>query len=464
MPVSLSPTFNVLSEHEFYTHVSGVMAAAQQAGCQFLSIGAALPAVDPLRVMAALMHASGQVDHFYVAQPTPGDIVAACGQVAAVVTTGAQRFQDLQRFSEQTLKHIWAVSPAEPRIFCQFAFRDAATTAVNRAFLPRWQIIRRQGQATLTLNGCLDAAGASGASLWQDWQLLWRTLASVLETPVECPPPLAIALPDLTAQSRFFIASVNRALELLEEKTLEKLVLACTTTVEQPRGFNWLGTLQNLQQQYPNCYVFSVGQDWQDVFLGATPERLVSIRDGRLWADALAGSRPRGQTDHEDQTLRQGLYHSPKERHEHQVIVEFLCQTLYQLGMTCEHPAEPRILELSNIQHLQTLIQAQVCHPIHILEIVAALHPTPAVAGYPPALAREWLTYLEPFDRNGYAAPLGWVTPQGEGEFIVGIRSAHLQGQRAHLFAGAGIVRGSEPEREWQEILLKLQAMISALT
>ncbi len=463
MPVSLPPTFDLWSEHEFHTHVRGVIAAAKQAGCQFFSIGAALPAIDPLRVIAALMQASHQPNHFYIEQPQAGDTVAACGQVTGAIASGEQRFQELQRFCQHTLNRLWAPPPAEPRIFCQFAFRDGATTAVNRAFLPRWQIVQRHGQATLTLNGRVDTAPSAAVNLWQDWQLLWRTLATVLESPPVCPPPLAIAFPALAEQSQSFMTGVTRALQLLEEEQLQKLVLACTLTVEQPSGFHWLGTLQNLRQQYHNCYIFSTGQDWQDIFLGASPERLVSIREGLLWADALAGSRPRGETDHEDQQLRDGLYHSPKERHEHQVIVEFLCQTLDQLGMTCEFPTEPRILELSNIQHLQTLIQARVCQPIHILEIVAALHPTPAVAGYPRARARQWLEQLEAFDRNGYAAPLGWVTPQGEGEFIVGIRSAHLQGTRAHLFAGAGIVKGSQPEREWQEILLKLQAMMSAL-
>ncbi|XFA72339.1 isochorismate synthase [Thermosynechococcaceae cyanobacterium Okahandja] len=463
MPVSLPPTFDLWSEHEFHTHVSGVIAAAVQAGCPFFSLGTALPPIDPLRLMAVLMQVSDQPDHFYLEQPHAGDSVAACGRVVAAVASGKRRFQELQRFCEHTLGRIWTTAPAEPRVFCQFAFGDGATTTLNRAFLPRWQIIQRHGQAVLTLNGRCDTVNSPEVALWEDWQLLWRAVASVLESPPVCPPPLAIALPGLADQSRAFMAGVNRALELLEEGRLEKLVLACTTTVEQPTGFNWLGTLHNLRQQYHNCYVFSVGQHWQDVFLGASPERLVRIENGLLWADALAGSRPRGQTDHEDQRLRQGLYHSPKERHEHHVIVEFLCQTLYQLGMTCEFPSEPRILELSNIQHLQTLIQARMGQPTHILDIVAALHPTPAVAGYPRAVAREWLSHLEQFDRNGYAAPLGWVTPQGEGEFIVGIRSAHLQGQRAHLFAGAGIVQGSQPEREWQEILLKLQAMVSAL-
>lgn len=457
MPVSLPLTFDLSSESEFYTQVTAGVQAAQQANCQFLSLGLPLSMVDPLMLLASLMQVSGESEHFYLEQP--GEIVAACGAVATTIVQGQQRFADLQRFSERTLSRVWAIAPAEPRIFCQLSFWDHS--AVDRGFLPRWQVIQRLDQVWLTLSCSLTTN--TPHLLWQDWQLVQQALAQLLANPPLCPPPLAIALPPLTEQYRQFITSVNRALKLLEEGELEKLVLAAALSLEQPKGFDWLGTLQNLRQQYANCYIFSVGQEQQQVFLGASPERLVKIADGVLCADALAGSRPRGQTLQEDQSLRNGLYHSPKERYEHQVIVQFLCQTLQQLGMTCDVPAKPRILELSHIQHLQTLIQAQVMQPIHILQVVAALHPTPAVAGYPSLQAQHWLQQLEPFDRHRYAAPLGWVTATGEGEFIVGIRSAHLQGHHAHLFAGAGIVKGSHPEREWQEILWKFQTMISAL-
>ncbi|WNC61334.1 isochorismate synthase [Thermosynechococcus sp. QS41] len=457
MPVSLPLTFDLASESEFYTQVSAGMQAAQQANCQFLSLGISLPTVDPLMLLAGLMQVSGESEHFYLEQA--GEIVAACGAVATRSVQGHQRFGELQRFSEQILSRVWAIAPAEPRLFCQFSFWDHLGS--NWGFLPRWQVIQRLDQVWLTLSCALETS--TPHRLWQDWQLVQRALTHILADPPPCPPPLAIALPPLAEQYGQFITSVQQALKLLEEGDLEKLVLAAALTLEQPHGFNWLGTLQNLRQQYANCYIFSVGQEGQQVFLGASPERLVKIADGVLCADALAGSRPRGQTQQEDQSLRNGLYHSPKERYEHQVIVEFLCQTLQQLGMTCEVPPKPHILELSHIQHLQTLIQAPLPQPIHILQGVAALHPTPAVAGYPASRAQDWLRQLEPFDRNGYAAPLGWVTPSGEGEFIVGIRSAHLQGNHAHLFAGAGIVKGSHPEREWQEILWKFQTMISAL-
>ncbi|MFN4196108.1 MAG: isochorismate synthase MenF [Thermosynechococcus sp.] len=456
MPVSLPLTFDLSSESEFYTQVSTGIQAAQQANCQFLSLGIPLPTIDPLMLLASLMQVSGENEHFYLEQA--GEIVAACGAVATSSVQGSQRFSDLQHFSERILNRLWAIAPAEPRIFCQFSFWD---DAANRAFLPRWQVIQRRDQVCLTLSCALETS--TPHRLWQDWQLVQRALAHLLADPPPCSPPRAIALPPLTEQYGQFITSVKRALQLLEEGDLEKLVLAAALTLEQPQGFNWLGTLQNLRQQYANCYIFSVGQKRQQVFLGASPERLVKIGDGVLCADALAGSRPRGQTQQEDQRLRNGLYHSPKERYEHQVIVEFLCQTLQQLGISCEVPTKPRILELSHIQHLQTLIQAPLPQPIHILKVVAALHPTPAVAGYPASRAQDWLRQLEPFDRHGYAAPLGWVTPTGEGEFIVGIRSAHLQGTHAYLFAGAGIVKGSQPQREWQEILWKFQTMISAL-
>ncbi|MFN4279191.1 isochorismate synthase MenF [Thermosynechococcus sp.] len=457
MPVSLPLTFDLSSESEFYTQVSAGIQAAQQANCQFLSLGLPLPTVDPLLLLAGLMQVSGESEHFYLEQA--GEIVAACGAVATMTAQGQQRFAELRRFSERILNRVWAIAPAEPRVFCQFSFWDH--TGSNRGVLPRWQVIQRFDQVWLTLSCALETS--TPHCLWQDWQLVQRALAHILADPPPCPPPLTIALPPLTQQYDQFITSVKHTLQLLEDGELEKLVLAAALTLEQPQGFNWLGTLQNLRRQYTNCYIFSVGQQQQQVFLGASPERLVKIADGVLCADALAGSRPRGQTRQEDQSLRNGLYHSPKERYEHQVIVEFLCQTLQALGMTCEAPTTPRILELSHIQHLQTLIRAQVSRPIHILQVVAALHPTPAVAGYPALRAQHWLHQLESFDRNGYAAPLGWVTPTGEGEFIVGIRSAHLQTNHAHLFAGAGIVKGSHPEREWQEILWKFQTMISAL-
>ena len=189
---------------------------------------------------------------------------------------------------------------------------------------------------------------------------------------------------------------------------------------------------------------------------------MVSVRDGQLKTGALAGSAPRGKTTSEDAVLAQCLLASVKEQHEHQVVSQFICQQLAQLGLNPQL-SPVRLLQLSNIQHLQTPIQATVPDDIHLLDVVEALHPTPAVAGMPRAIACDYIRQYEAFERSLYAAPIGWVDHHGNGEFAVGIRSALLNGCHARLFAGAGIVEGSDPDRELAEVQLKLQALMQAL-
>jgi menaquinone-specific isochorismate synthase len=167
------------------------------------------------------------------------------------------------------------------------------------------------------------------------------------------------------------------------------------------------------------------------------------------------------------------LLSSEKERREHQFVINFIVEQLSELGLIPQMLPTPQLLKLSNIQHLWTPIQAQMLGDIHPLEIVAQLHPTPAVAGVPTKMAQEQIRRYETFDRTLYAAPLGWVDYQGNCEFIVGIRSALIESEkparlfanayRARLYAGAGIVAGSDPNKELAEIQLKLQALLKAL-
>jgi menaquinone-specific isochorismate synthase len=181
-----------------------------------------------------------------------------------------------------------------------------------------------------------------------------------------------------------------------------------------------------------------------------------------LITDALAGSAPRGKTFIEDADLAKRLLNSEKENHEHQVVIDFITQRLYHLGIVPQLLA-PQLRQLSNIQHLWTPISAKVPANVNPLEIVAELHPTPAVAGVPRDVACEAINRYENFERGLYAAPLGWVDYQGNSEFIVGIRSALIDSDRARLYAGAGIVAGSDPDKELAEIQLKLQALLKAL-
>ena len=221
--------------------------------------------------------------------------------------------------------------------------------------------------------------------------------------------------------------------------------------------------LPRLRSQHPDCYIFSFSGTDNAHFIGASPERLLSIHQGRLVTDALAGSAPRGNTAVADHAVGQQLLKTAKEQREHQLVLDFIAQRLRAQGLQPRYSTPPGLLRLSHIQHLHTPICADLPDHVSPLTLVEALHPTPAVAGVPAATACDFIRQDESCDRGLYAAPLGWVDPQGNSEFIVGIRSALIQDNRARLYAGAGIVAGSDPARELAEIQLKLQALAEAL-
>lgn len=259
-----------------------------------------------------------------------------------------------------------------------------------------------------------------------------------------------------------FKSSVKSALKAIETKRFSKIVLADILDVRSATAFNLFKSLHNLRQLHPNCCIFSISNGKGQKFIGASPERLISIHKQQLITDALAGSAPRGKTPQEDAANANLLLNSDKEKHEHSLVIDFITQQLSKLGLLPEILA-PRLRQLSNIQHLWTPIRATVPSNVHPLQIVAQLHPTPAVAGCDRDFACTEIRRYESFERGLYAAPLGWVDASGNCEFIVGIRSALIDGDKARLYAGAGIVAGSDPDKELAEIQLKFQALLKAL-
>lgn len=259
-----------------------------------------------------------------------------------------------------------------------------------------------------------------------------------------------------------FTDNVSNALQKIEEKKINKIVVAHALELESETSFNIIKSLANLKANYPDCYIFSISNNREDFFIGASPERLLSIQNYQLITDALAGSSARGNDDFQDDHLGQILLNNDKEKREHNVVSDFLISSLSQLNLTPKK-ASLQLLKLSNIQHLWTPITASIPPSLKALEIITKLHPTPAVAGMPIKEACEIIKNTENFDRSLYAAPLGWIDFNGNCEFIVGIRSALIQGKKACLYAGAGIVAGSNPQQELREIKLKFQALLQAL-
>jgi menaquinone-specific isochorismate synthase len=205
--------------------------------------------------------------------------------------------------------------------------------------------------------------------------------------------------------------------------------------------------LRHLRRSQPGSCRFLWQRSPQHALLGASPERLLTLRQGQLRSDALAGTAPLAAAD--------TLLGSTKDRHEHELVVETITAVLQRAGLRPRRPRHPRLARHGGLVHLHTPITADQGDPSPLM-LAAALHPTPAVAGLPRREAMAWLRSLEPFERGHYAAPVGWIDSFGDTDLRVAIRSGILRGDRLELTAGAGLVRGSRPERELQEVALKL--------
>ena len=258
------------------------------------------------------------------------------------------------------------------------------------------------------------------------------------------------------------LAAVSDVAAEIRSGAYEKVVLAATREIEAGAPIAPGVALDRLRDGYPDCHLFCF-RAGDGIFLGASPEQLVGLHDGRVTALGLAGSAPRGRTPEEDEALGDALLHSAKDRSEHEIVVRALREVLAAHAENLRAPNQPGLLRLRNIQHLATEVTATARAGVDVLDLVERLHPTPAVCGWPTASAREVIARHERFDRGWYAGPVGWVDGAGDGEFAVALRSALVRGARAWLFAGAGIMGDSDPSAELAEIELKFRPLTTAL-
>ena len=259
-----------------------------------------------------------------------------------------------------------------------------------------------------------------------------------------------------------WMTSVRQAVGLIRRGELEKVVLARRLRANTIGPGSIEKALRRLIESDPQCTVFALANKWT-VFLGATPETLVKIGDGRVESVCLAGSAPRGSTPEEDQHLGESLLKDAKELGEHSLVVEQVAGSMKYLCSDLRWSETPAILRLGNIQHLSTRFEGVNSSGAHVLDYVERLHPTPAVAGSPKREAMRIIREMEEMDRGWYAGPLGWMDGSGRGEFTVAIRSALVGPRDAILYAGAGIVGASDPAREYAETGFKLRTLLSAL-
>ncbi|MCH7698049.1 MAG: isochorismate synthase [Chloroflexi bacterium] len=347
-----------------------------------------------------------------------------------------------------------AFQPADDRIGAWQSYPDALFTVPQFLFIT-WR--ESSWLATSIVLGPSEDGHTAVRSTLDDLSaLLMRADRPMPDQP---PPAMTVAEEEDSTQWMQAVTAIERK---IRSGAVEKLVLAREVRAHADVPLAWGNVLRRLRDRYSACTTFAFARD-DSCFLGTTPERLVRLNGRALRANCLAGSARRGDTDDEDRTLGNALLHDEKEQHEHALVVSALRDALQPCCADLNIPDQPSLLAMPNVQHLHTPVEGTLRDDAHVLDLVARLHPTPAVGGVPQHAACSLIQAYEPFDRGWYAGPVGWFDSQGDGEFVVAIRSALLQGRGALLYAGCGIVDGSDPEREYSESRLKLEPMLWAM-
>lgn len=320
--------------------------------------------------------------------------------------------------------------------------------------LPRWTYVCEGGEARLVL--AVSPDDASHRARWLDELHAMRGALAASFQPRPQPPMTAFDGGDTLAWRN----AVRAITDAIADGQCAKIVAARRAVVTLSGDVRAADLLAELAARHPDCTRLLIRPPGGATFVAATPERLLRKRDDELSCDALAGSHARDEGD--GGRAHDELKASGKDRREHALVVDAIATVLRALDATIDMPATPHVRALRNVLHLHTPITARLRVRRHVLEVAERLHPTPAVGGTPTASAIAWISSHEP-PRGWYAAPVGWFDSEGDGELAVAIRSGLLVGANAHVWAGAGIVAGSDPDRELAETGLKLRAMLGAL-
>jgi isochorismate synthase len=259
-----------------------------------------------------------------------------------------------------------------------------------------------------------------------------------------------------------FEQMIVAATERIRAGEMSKIVLAREVLVSAGAAHDPAAVFGAMREQFPSCFCFCCGTP-EAAFVGASPELLLRRAGASISTVALAGSTRRSSDPAVDDHLGEQLLRSDKDRREHAIVAERIARSLRRHAVWVEAAPEPEIVKVTNIQHLATPIVAQLSEPRSAVELAGMLHPTPAVGGEPWPGTAAAITELEQMDRGWYAGPVGWMDATEDGEFCVALRSALLRDREAHLYAGVGVVAGSDPVAELAETEIKLGALLPLL-
>jgi menaquinone-specific isochorismate synthase len=255
-----------------------------------------------------------------------------------------------------------------------------------------------------------------------------------------------------------WLRAASQARSAVGDGIVEKVVLARDAVVEGDAAFDPQLVVNYLARRYPECFTYLF-----DGLVGSSPELLVRTRGEMVESVVLGGSAARGMTERDDNELAQRLLTSAKDRIEHDLALATVRDALHDVCESLSIENEPSLLRLPYVQHLRTHVSGRLAHSRDSVELAGVLHPTAAVCGVPVDKALAAIRELEGMKRGRFCGPVGWTDASGDGEWAIALRCARLQGTRARIFAGAGIVADSDPASELAETELKLRPLLEAL-
>ncbi|HEX4474772.1 MAG TPA: isochorismate synthase [Polyangiaceae bacterium] len=399
--------------------------------------------------------------------PADGPAFAALGAVETLVGSGPDRMEQIREQARALLGRVVTASPdlgaPSPRCFGGFAFQAGwareepwSEFGDARFVFPRFTYARTRDAAFLSV--ALRGDEAASESRRRPLFDLAEALVGVLRSAAARGPHRAPAGPRtitsrVEATEAEFRALVEETRSRIERGDFQKVVVAGRTALSFAEPVDVTDVLSELAQGDSSTrFAFRFGKV---TFLGATPERLIRVSGLDVDTEALAGSG--------DASRAAELFASVKERNEHEFVIREIVEHLAPLCSRLDFSNTPEVRTLRHLLHLRTPVRGKLAARRHVLELVSRLHPTSAVGGVPGPEAVRFITEHEPAERGWYAAPIGWFDRSGDGEFVVGLRSGAFVGNRAYLYAGGGVVRGSDPASEYAETRLKLRTLSAAL-
>lgn len=441
-------------------------------GARLLSVSVEIAEMDPLALFEVATEEDSEPCLWL--QPDRGLALVGVGEAWSVRASGASRFEEVAMAWTALLDGARLGAQRGPRgsgplLLGGFGFASEPATA------PEWRGFEAASLICPTL-----LLTSTGESTWLTVSLLatpsvpadesllgvierWERLADrVADRAIDGRSATTLRVRRNRPEAPEWRDSVARLAGAVGRGRVDKVVLSRQVGLAAATPIDVAGLLRRLSRSAPESTLFAVTRASR-TFLGATPERLVSVAAREFSTMAMAGSTRRAGDVETDAALGAELLQSDKEREEHAVVVAMLRDALGPLAEPLHVASRPHVVQLRHVQHLVTSISGRLREDAGVLALVARLHPTPAVGGAPLELALELIADEERHQRGWYAGPLGWVDADGDGEFVVALRSGVIDGDEATLFAGCGIMADSDPEREWEESSTKLLLLASEL-